>query len=72
MRQWLKDERRTQEWLAKELRVRQTSVSRWLRDSKTTTPTLESAIAIRRLTGVSLESWLEPVDQSTTRRARAA
>lgn len=59
LRQWLDDERRTQEWLAGELGTYQANVSRWIRGGPP--PTIEVAKAIRRITGISIEAWTEPM-----------
>lgn len=58
LQRWLEDERRTQAWLASELGTYQANVSRWIRGGPP--PRLETAIAIKRITGISLESWADP------------
>jgi transcriptional regulator with XRE-family HTH domain len=61
LRQWLQDERRTQEWLAEQLGTFQPNVSRWIRGGPP--PSIETAKAIRRITGISIEAWTEPAPQ---------
>ncbi len=62
LRQWLDDERRTQEWLAEQLGTYQANVSRWIRGGPS--PTIETARAIRTITGISIEAWAEPAGES--------
>lgn len=63
LRRWLEDERRTQEWLADQLGTYQANVSRWIRGGPP--PNLATAIAIRRITGISVEAWTESVESGT-------
>lgn len=60
LRQWLRDERRTQEWLATELGTRQTTVSRWVLG--TGQPKIRFALALCRITGISVELWAETAE----------
>lgn len=64
LQRWLEDERRTQAWLANELGTYQANVSRWIRGGPA--PRVEVAVAIKRLTGISIESWTEAVMEPTS------
>ncbi len=56
LRAWLRDERRTQDWLGEQIGgAHQTNVSAWIRGRAIP---LEAAIAIERLTGIKAEDWL--------------
>ncbi len=53
---WLRDNGKTQDWLADSCNVRQTSVSNWLRGGGMT---LDNALAVVRATGLSVEDVSE-------------
>lgn len=57
LKAWLKDERRTQKWLAEQIGTRQTEVSRWTLGRE---PPIAFAIAIRSITGIGVEEWAIP------------
>lgn len=59
---WLRDEHRTQEWLASQLDTYQANVSRWIRGGPL--PRLSVLLEIRSLTGIPVEAWAEPADES--------
>lgn len=61
LREWLREERRTQEWVGEQIGTFQTTVSGWLRGK---TVPLEKALAIRGLTGIPVEDWTIPEDAS--------
>lgn len=65
LRRWLRDERRTQKWLAEQIGrgAHQTYVSRWILGESL--PGVEMALAVRRITGISVEAWTEPVEQES-------
>ena len=69
LREWLRTERRTQQWLAAQLsgrlteKVHQTTVSRWIRGEKP--PTVPEGIAIQDVTGVPLSGWGERAESET-------
>ncbi len=65
LREWLKDERRTQKWLAEQVGTSQTNISAWILGPRP--PPLEIAVAIRRVTGISVEAWTEPAEESRPR-----
>jgi plasmid maintenance system antidote protein VapI len=54
LRDWLREERRTQEWLAEQIGSHQTNISAWIRGRPIP---LEAAVAIERLTGIEVEDW---------------
>lgn len=55
LRQWLEDERRTQDWLAEQIDTHQTNVSAWIRGREIP---LRMAIRIRKLTDIPVEDWV--------------
>lgn len=57
LRDWLRAERRSQEWLGEQIETHQTNVSAWLRGRSMP---LDMAIAIRRVTGIEVETWVQP------------
>lgn len=57
LRRWLEDERRSQEWIADQIGTHQTNVSRWIRGWDMP---LDMAIAIRKVTGIEVETWVQP------------
>lgn len=63
LRAWLRDERRSQAWIAEQVGVHQTAVSRWLGGA---VPPLESALELRRVTGIEVEDWAVLAEPSST------
>lgn len=61
LRAWLKEERRTQEWLAEQLGTHQTTVSGWLLGREIS---LKFAVAIHKLTKIPVSTWTLPADES--------
>ena len=61
LRGWLRDERRTQEWIGEQIGTHQTNVSRWILGR---TPPLEMALAIQRVTGIDPSDWVAPAEDS--------
>jgi transcriptional regulator with XRE-family HTH domain len=57
LRDWLYENDKSQEWLAKQIGAFQTSVSRWCRGASTPR-SLEHAIALERVTGIPAKAWL--------------
>lgn len=68
LRQWLKDRGHTQAWLASEIGTHQTNVSAWMIGRPIP---IEKAIAIRRVTRIPVEDWVEPADESRPHLAKA-
>jgi transcriptional regulator with XRE-family HTH domain len=63
LRDWLKEERRTQEWLGEQIGTHQTNISRWLHGA---VPPLEMALKLRDVVGIEPEAWVpEPTDSTT-------
>jgi transcriptional regulator with XRE-family HTH domain len=62
LRRWLRDERRTQEWLGEQIGTHQTNVSRWLLGK--VTPPLDMALALEKVTGISPSDWLVEAEDS--------
>jgi plasmid maintenance system antidote protein VapI len=69
LRDWLRDERRTQEWLGAEIGTHQTNVSAWIRGRPIP---LDMAVAIERLTGIDPKEWLSDAEQSGEHAAVSA
>ena len=63
LRAWLKEERRSQQWLAEQIDNSQTNISAWIIGPRP--PPLEVALAIREVTGIPVESWALPADSGT-------
>ena len=63
LKKWLKDERRSQEWLAEQIGNSQTNISQWINGPRP--PPLDVAIAIEKVTSVEVHSWGEPADSGT-------
>ena len=61
LRRWLREERRSQEWVAGQIGTHQTNVSAWTRGRPIP---LDKAIAIRDLTGIAVEAWAEEADDA--------
>lgn len=61
LRQWLDDERRTQDWLAEQIGTHQTNISAWIRGRPIP---LAEAVAIRKITDIPVEDWLVVVESS--------
>ena len=59
LRRWLKDNRRTQEWLAEQIDTHQTNVSAWILGRPLP---VEAAIAIRKVTDIPVEDWIVPAE----------
>jgi plasmid maintenance system antidote protein VapI len=62
LEEWLRAERRSQEWLAEQLGTHQTSVSRWLLGRAR--PAVEMAVKIEKLTGIDVEDWTVEAEES--------
>lgn len=62
LRDWLRKERRTQEWLGERVGTHQTNVSRWVLGRR---PPLDMALAIEALTGIPAADWIAPADSTT-------
>lgn len=64
LRRWLKNERRSQQWLADEIgepcRNSQTNISAWIIGPRP--PPLAVAIAIRDITGIDVDEWTKPAE----------
>lgn len=63
LRDWIREERRTQEWLGEQIGTHQTNVSRWILGR---TPPLEMALAVQKVTGIDPADWLVPVEESSS------
>lgn len=61
LRDWLRDERRTQEWLAEQIGSYQTNVSAWIRGRPIP---VDMAVKIQKLTGVEVEEWTIEAEES--------
>lgn len=61
LREWLKEDRRSQEWLASQIGTRQTSVSAWIHGRSIP---VGMAIKIRTITGIPLEEWAVDAEES--------
>jgi len=61
LRDWLREERRTQKWLGDQIGTHQTNVSAWILGRAIP---LEMALAIRRVTGIAVEAWAEEAEPS--------
>lgn len=61
LRDWLRDERRTQEWLGEQVGTHQTNISAWLRGRPIP---LDMALKLRTLTGINVEDWTEEAEAS--------
>lgn len=59
LRQWLKEKNKTQEWLAEQIGTHQTNVSAWILGRPVS---IEMAVAIRRVTRIPVEDWVQPAD----------
>lgn len=55
LRDWIRDERRTQEWIGEQIGTHQTNVSAWIRGRPIP---LDKAVAIQKLTGIGIEDWV--------------
>jgi plasmid maintenance system antidote protein VapI len=62
LRQWLRDERRTQEWLGEQIGSHQTNVSAWIRGERQVP--IEKAVKLEKLTGIEVEEWTVAADDS--------
>ncbi len=62
LRDWLREERRTQQWLAEQIGTHQTNVSRWVLGAP---PPLEMALKIEAVTKIEVEAWVVPADSTT-------
>lgn len=61
LRDWLRDERRTQEWLGEQIGTHQTNVSAWIRGRPIP---VEMAVKIEKLTGIEVEDWTVEADET--------
>jgi transcriptional regulator with XRE-family HTH domain len=64
LRRWLKNERRTQQWLAEQIGNSQTNISAWIIGPRP--PPLEVAIAIREITGIEVDEWAKPAEPNSS------
>jgi len=69
LRAWLKDERRSQEWLAEQIGNSQTNISAWILGPRP--PPLDVALAIEKTTGIPVHAWGEAADSGTDVAAQA-
>jgi transcriptional regulator with XRE-family HTH domain len=60
LRRWMKANSRTQEALAKEIGVRQATISNWVVTGKI--PQARYIVRLRALTGIPLAAWAEYVE----------
>lgn len=70
LRAWLKDERRSQEWLAEQIDNSQTNISQWILGPRP--PPLDVALAIEKVTGIAVHAWGESEESVTDVTADAA
>ena len=63
LRNWLRDERRTQKWLGEQIGAHQATVSKWILGQA---PPLAMALAVRDATGIDPADWLVPAEESAT------
>ncbi len=70
LRDWLRDERRTQKWLGEQIgvhqsteRTHQATVSKWILGQ---TPPLAATLAMKDITGIEPRDWLVPAEESAT------
>ncbi len=61
LRDWLKNERRTQEWLADQIGTHQTNVSRWILGRPIPTA---MAVKLEELTGIEVREWTVEAEES--------
>ncbi len=61
LRQWLKEKNKTQEWLAEQIGTHQTNVSAWILGRPVS---IEMALAIRKVTRIPVEDWIQPASPS--------
>lgn len=61
LRDWLKSERRTQEWLAEQIGTHQTNVSRWILGRPIPT---KMAVKLEELTGIEVRDWTIEAEES--------
>ena len=69
LREWLDEERRTQEWLAEQIGTHQTNVSAWIRGRPIP---LAMAIAIRDVTKIDVEEWTRETESGSLPSTDAA
>jgi len=65
LKAWIRNNGKTQEWVAERIGTHQTNVSAWILGRPVP---LEAAIAIRRITKIPVEDWIVPAQ---TRKARS-
>lgn len=63
LRDWLREERRTQKWLGEQIGTHQTNVSRWILGHE---PPLGMALALEQVTGIEPFTWLVPVEEESS------
>ena len=61
LRDWLREERRTQEWFAERLGTHQTNVSAWIRGRPIPTA---MAVKVEELTGIEVREWTVEAEES--------
>lgn len=66
LKEWLRAECRSQNWLAKQIHAHQTSVSMWLTGRPVS---LAIAIKIRDVTGIPIEDWAVEAESPDARKA---
>ncbi len=69
LRDWLKEERRTQDWLAEQIGTHQTNVSAWIRGRPIP---LAMAIAVRDVTKIEVDEWTQETESGSSLSADAA
>jgi len=65
---WLEDERRSQEWLAKQLGVAQSSVGLWLKGGGLS---VKHALRLKDVTRIAVEAWGRDAKPFRPPKARA-
>ncbi len=63
LRDWLRDERRTQKWLGEQIGTHQATVSKWILGQA---PPLAMALAMEKVAGIEPCDWLIPSEESST------
>lgn len=60
LRAWLKERRRTQEWIAEQIGTHQTNISAWMRGRPIS---VDAAVRIERVTGIPVADWTVKVER---------
>ncbi len=64
LEEWIKEDRRTQAWVAEQIGTHQTNVSAWIRGRPIP---LRMAVKIQKLTGIEVEDWTIEADETGPR-----